>query len=182
MKSRRTYTPIRIDFTPFVNIALLLIVFFVWVKMMESSNRMSVAFPDETKTFCGEYPVADACLFLLANNRIGYLTYQPEENWAQFIETDYSASGIRKFLSASSINTTEAGTVVMVKPTAQATFGNIVDLIVELRSHPQTRFSISELTQCEKELIQMYQRIKASGLTKPISKKISLSARWYRGG
>lgn len=41
MKTRRTYTPIRIDMTPFVSIALLLIIFFVWVKMVQRPNVLS---------------------------------------------------------------------------------------------------------------------------------------------
>ena len=42
MTPRRPYTPIRIDFTPFVSVALLLIVFFIWVKTVQRLNVLSI--------------------------------------------------------------------------------------------------------------------------------------------
>ncbi|MCK8492717.1 biopolymer transporter ExbD [Spirosoma sp. RP8] len=42
MKTRRKVTSIRIDFSPFANIALLLIAFFVWQKIQEQQNVMGV--------------------------------------------------------------------------------------------------------------------------------------------
>jgi biopolymer transport protein ExbD len=119
--------PIRIDFTPFVSVALLLIVFFVWMKRVERPNRMSIELPDDNRCY-ESFSTADASLFLLANNRIGFLTYRPDGLGAEFIETDYSTNGLRKQLLQLMPN---KRSIILISPTPQSIFKNLVDVIDE---------------------------------------------------
>ncbi|MCX6214258.1 biopolymer transporter ExbD [Spirosoma sp.] len=159
MKTRRSYTPIRIDMTPFVSIALLLIVFFVWLKMVQHPNELPVELPDDGN--CVWYtPNADASLFLLANNRIGFLTYRPDGSGAEFTETDYSSKGLRQQLMYLMPN---RRTIVLITPTPQATFKNSVDALDELKIQGSINFRFSyEVTPGERKMLQRYEVYRAS--------------------
>lgn len=172
---RRTYKPIRIDFTPFVNVALLLIVFFVWLKTAERLNVMQMNIPGGFNCYYGEYPAADATVFLLSDNRIGFLTYHNDE--AEFLETDYSAEGIRKQLMSITLNH-EYGAIVVVTPTEQATFKNLVDIVDEIRIAGPVRFQLSEkLTSRDRVLVDQVERYKKSWLRIPLSIHLPLSTK-----
>ncbi|WP_461148659.1 ExbD/TolR family protein [Spirosoma pulveris] len=165
MKTRRTYTPIRIDMTPFVSVALLLIVFFVMMKTVQRPNQLPVQVPDDGKCFWYN-PKADACLFLLANNRVGFLTYRPDGSGAEFMETDYSLKGLRMQLM---YLTPSNRTIVLITPTRESTFKNIVDVLDELQIQGPINFRLSyELTLGERNMLHSYKLYKASHPKRPI--------------
>ncbi|WP_461103524.1 biopolymer transporter ExbD [Spirosoma koreense] len=182
--TRRRHIPIRIDFTPFVSVAFLLIVFFVLVKTIQRPSYLKVRFPDESATFCWGYPIADASLFLLANNRIGCLTYEPAKGQAEFVETDYAINGIQRFLLfLSTIFPKEAGIVVLVKPTNQASLRNIADLIKIFNMNKRIRFNLcTQLNPSDRNLLQQYKWIRRTGLKLPLQKRMTLPPEWYAGG
>lgn len=165
MKTRRTYTPIRIDFTPFVSIALLLIVFFFWVKLVQRPNYMQGGLPELSKHGCVDPLAADAHLFLLANNRIGFLTYRPDGSQAEFLETGYSVREIRNQLLGITLNHNYGATII-ISPTNQATFKNIVDVLNELQIVGHIRFWLNyDLTSEERIMLEKYERYKATKST-----------------
>ncbi|SOD89071.1 Biopolymer transport protein ExbD/TolR [Spirosoma fluviale] len=78
MKTRQTYTPIRIDMTPFVSIALLLIVFFVWQKALKRPAILGVTIPADCHKYeSPEYPRKVICLYLLDKDQVGIMQYWP---------------------------------------------------------------------------------------------------------
>ncbi|GAB3953761.1 hypothetical protein GCM10028805_38140 [Spirosoma harenae] len=166
MKTRRTYTPIRIDFTPFVDTAFLLLTFFMLIKTIQKPNQMRVDLPDDNGCF-ESFPPASATLFLLGNNRIGFLTYQRDGSNAEFLETGYSSEGLRKQLM---YLMPDKRTVVLIIPTVQSTYKNLVDVFDELQIHGKIRFRLAyELTSGEKSLLQKYETYKA---TNPSASKL----------
>ncbi len=166
MVKRRTYTPIHTDFTPFVSVALLLIVFFMWVKTAEKPTLLQINVPGGFACYYGEHPDADATLFLLANNRIGFLTYR--NSTAKLIETDYSAEGIRKELLSITLNH-DYGAIVLITPTKSATFKNLVDVIDELRIVGHLQFKlVSFPLPDEGKILDNYKRYL---VTRPVSPK-----------
>ncbi|MBD2751608.1 biopolymer transporter ExbD [Spirosoma validum] len=157
---RQTYTPIRIDFTPFVNVALLLIVFFVWLKTVQRENVMQMNIPGGIMCYYGWKPKADANLFLLDNNRIGFLNYNLNGVGPEFIETDYSAAGIKNQLISITLNH-NYGAIVLITPTKLSTFKNLVDILDEVRMTGHIKFCFNDvLTPAEQKLIASYERYK----------------------
>jgi len=162
MKTRHTYTPIRIDFTPFVSIALLLIVFFLWMKLIQRPNYMPNILPDHGKSECTEPVSVDAHLFLLANNRIGFLTYRPDGSQAELLETGYSVREIRNQLLAITLNH-NYGAIVAISPTNQATFKNIVDVLDELQILGHIHYYLNyDLSPEERIMLERYEHYKAT--------------------
>lgn len=174
MTPRRIYTPIRIDFTPFVSIALLLIVFFVWVKMVQRPNQMQIEAHGGSMCYRDKRPAAAAHVFLLANNRIGFLTYRPNGSGAEFLETHYSTGGIRNQLMGITLNHNYEA-IIVITPTEQATFKNLVDILDELKILGNLRFLLSySPTLEEKSMLVKYKIYKTGNPTKALSMHIPL--------
>lgn len=174
MKTRRIHTPIRIDFTPFVSIALLLIVFFFWVKLVQRPNYMPNLLPERGKLENPEPASVDAHLFLLANNRIGFLTYRPDGSQAELLETGYSVHEIRDQLLSITLNH-DYGAIVAISPTNQATFKNIVDVLDELRIIGHIQYYLNyDLAPEEKAMLRKYERYKATKSTSALFVNLSI--------
>ncbi|WP_461081393.1 biopolymer transporter ExbD [Spirosoma flavus] len=161
MRRRRTYVPLRIDFTPFVSIALLLIIFFFWTKLAAKPNVMRAYLPER---FCywGAGLVPDANILLLKNNRIGFLTYSADGTEAELVETGFSANGLKKKL-AGIMSNHDYGAVVMVTPTKESTYRNLVDILDELRVAGRIWYQLNtSLTPEEQALLRHYDHYKIS--------------------
>lgn len=161
----------RADMTPLVNIALLLIVFFVYVKQVQRSVSTPLELPDHGK-YDGTRLHPIASIFLLENNRVGYLTYQSSEASATYIETDYSINGLRKHLSIAAL---AKRPVVYIVPTAESTFKNIVDVLDELTISKRVQFVMADYPlPTENRIIASYQHYKRSDPAKPFLTSLRL--------
>ncbi|GAB3990845.1 hypothetical protein GCM10028807_18940 [Spirosoma daeguense] len=106
--------------------------------------------PERYGCFEEERPFIDASILLLKNNRIGFLT--PDIIDATFIETDFSANGIRKHLMATTLNH-KHGAFVVITPTNWSTYKNLVDILDELRIVGHMRYVLNtSLSDKELEL------------------------------
>ncbi|WP_046580122.1 biopolymer transporter ExbD [Spirosoma radiotolerans] len=181
MKTRRRYTPIRIDFTPFVSVALLLIVFFFWLKLVQRPNYLPYLLPDRGKSECSEPVSVDAHLFLLANNRVGFLTYRPDGSQAELLETGYSVHQIRDQLLSITLNH-DYRAIVAISPTSQATFKNIVDVLDELQILGHIQYYLNyDLSSEEKNMLEKYARYKATNSKLARSMNLTLyPPKWIR--
>ncbi|MEZ0484588.1 biopolymer transporter ExbD [Fibrella aquatica] len=155
----------RADMTPLVNIALLLIVFFVWVKQSQRPVTSQLELPNHGK-IDGEYMFPLASIFLLEDNRIGYLSYNPDKASADYLETDYSINGLRKQLL---ITASAKHPVVYIVPTAQSTVKNIVDVLDELTISRRVSYKMAyRPLQSEERMIAAYKLYEQSSPKKPV--------------
>ncbi|NID09669.1 biopolymer transporter ExbD [Fibrivirga algicola] len=152
----------RIDMTPLVNIALLLIVFFVWVKQIQRPVMLAPHFVSQGKY--DYYEMASATLFLLDQNRIGFLHYGPGKATATYQEVDYSISGLRAQLARLNAN---GHAVVLIVPTPQSTVKNLVDVIDEFVLTKRINFVLGdELWPEAHQLIAAYHQYTKVSATK----------------
>ncbi len=171
MRNRPFHRPIHIDMTPFVSVAYMLIVFFVWLKMIQKEQEMVVIIPDNGKCEC-DYPYPDAALFLLDSNKVGFLTYHANEKSPEYIETNYTAQGLRKMLARQL--TTEAP-IILLKPTIESTFENLVDVLDEIRIHGRIRYwLIDEISPGEKKMMAAYLQFKQTQPSQPQTIRLTL--------
>ncbi|MVM38781.1 biopolymer transporter ExbD [Spirosoma sp. HMF3257] len=171
MHTRRNRSLPRIDMTPFVDVAFLMITFFMLIKTTQRLNQMQVEFPDDRGCYV-DLPFADASLFLLSNNRIGFLTYQANNSSAEFLETDYSAEGLRKQLMHL---VPDKRLIVAIIPTELSTYKNIVDVFDELKINGHIHFRLSyELSSEERKMLQKYDRYKETHPQRPVLMKLVL--------
>lgn len=112
----------------------------MWVKTVKKPTLLQMNAPDDFCCYDGTYLDADATVYLLANNQVGFLTHR--DSTTGLIETDYSAEGIRKELLGITLNH-DYGAIVFITPTKQATFKNLVDIIDELGIVGHIRYKLT---------------------------------------
>lgn len=136
MQTRRTYTPIRIDFTPFVSIALLLIVLFFWVKLVQRPNVVSVW--DAQGCRKGIEPERSERVFeilLLDEDTIQFCHFVTGASCrANFVTTYRHSTKLREALFRYRKEVLTPGELaIIIRPSIESTVGSFVDVLDELR-------------------------------------------------
>ena len=92
----------RVDFTPMVDMMMLLITFFMLATTLSKPQTMEIAMPaKDAPTDKGDVARASEAvtIYLGANNKIYYFLGEPDATKPNFLKTtDYSAQGLRKIL------------------------------------------------------------------------------------
>jgi biopolymer transport protein ExbD len=114
-KGKQKKMSIHVDFTPMVDMNMLLICFFMLATSMSKPQRMDIALPTNDKTIQEqdrtEAPDSRAVTVILgANDELYYFTGKPdyeELSNTNLIKTSYDASGLRAFLLNKNKNVVE---------------------------------------------------------------------------
>lgn len=159
-RSKKSST--RVDLTPMVDLGFLLITFFIFTTSMSSPKAMKLNMPDDTdptvpymsvgkSTALTVIPVSDNRIFYyhgdledaLKEEAYGTTNYSMIDGLGQIIRTKQLAldkTGKRKDL------------VVMVKPTPESNYQNVVNVLDEFLINDVTRYAIMDITPEEKEI------------------------------
>jgi biopolymer transport protein ExbD len=139
----------RIDMTPMVDLAFLLLTFFILTATFNKHRAMDLTMPDKTDTV-SLLPVKDKDvlnLVLAGNNRIyWWIGLDPPVKL-----TNYSKDGIRKILLDESENNPKL--IVLIKPKDESRYENMVDLLDEVEITQVKRYAIVDVTEHDKMLI-----------------------------
>lgn len=159
MLTRRSLTPIRIDFTPFAGVALLMIVFFMFMKAIQRPEIMGVTVPTGCRKYeAPTYPRKVVTLFLLDKGTIGFMQHWQGDDMVEIRRTDFRPERIRTLLGAVG-KSGDGDVAVVIKPTPSATFGNVETILRELKrigTIPYLPFS--ELNGKEQLIVNYYER------------------------
>jgi len=106
-KKRAKKSSTRVDMTPMVDLAFLLLTFFVLTSTFSKPKVMSLAYPAKIDKPTGDAPkLNNGITFLLSKDKIFYYTgeFYPEDRPGKdgptkLTETNFSASGLRKVLA-----------------------------------------------------------------------------------
>jgi len=106
-KKRAKKSSTRVDMTPMVDLAFLLLTFFVLTSTFSKPKVMSLVYPakPEPNSQKEEQKISDAITFLLSKDEIFYYegafktAPTPDGPATELIETDFSSSGVRKLLT-----------------------------------------------------------------------------------
>ena len=146
----------RIDLTPMVDLGFLLVTFFMLTTTFSKPQTMEINLPvkdkveddnvntvKETKTIT---------IILGADNKVFWyhgLASKPLEGPT---ETNFSADGIRKVLLEK--NATISEMVVLIKPTNDAIYKNVVDILDEMNISNIKRYALVEIAPEDLNLIK----------------------------
>jgi biopolymer transport protein ExbD len=149
-KSKKVST--KIDMTPMVDLAFLLITFFMLTTTFGKPQTMEVNMPDKTKKK-DEAPVkASHAITIILGEDDKVFWFQGEEESIPKVElTDYSANGIRKVLFRKN---KEIGSkfVVVIKAMQKAKYKNMVDILDEMTITNTKRYAIVKILPEDIEL------------------------------
>jgi biopolymer transport protein ExbD len=142
IRSKRHST--KIDMTPMVDLAFLLLTFFILTATLTKSHEMPLTMPDEEENpeprrqRVNENNVLH--IALQENNKVYWWMGNDEP-----VQTDYTRHGLRKlFLEKRQTN---PNLFILVKPGAHSRYENIIDLLDELQIAKMERYSIVDLTK-----------------------------------
>ncbi|HEX8548419.1 MAG TPA: biopolymer transporter ExbD [Cytophagaceae bacterium] len=154
-KKRSKKVSTKIDMTPMVDLAFLLITFFMLTTTFNKPQTMEVNMPDKNKDKQDEAPIkaSHAITIILGENDKVYW-FQGSEEQAPVVElSDYSANGIRKVLLKKNKEIGEKF-VVVIKSMEKARYKNVVDILDEMTITDTKRYAIVKILPEDLELVK----------------------------
>ncbi|MDD7318989.1 MAG: biopolymer transporter ExbD [Prevotella sp.] len=102
-ESKQKKMNVRVDFTPMVDMLMLLITFFMLCTTLSKPSTMELTMPSNDDTTTEEQKneakaSQTVTVYLAANNKIYYVEYDDEGNAKELQETTWSSKGIRDVL------------------------------------------------------------------------------------
>ncbi len=156
-KKGRKKMSTRIDLTPMVDLGFLLVTFFMLTTTFSKPQTMEINLPvkDEKVDPKDQNAVPESktiTILLGVDNKIYWyhgLASNPLEGPT---ETNFSADGIRKVLLEK--NATIRDMVVLIKPTNDAIYKNVVDILDEMNISNIKRYALVEIAPEDLNLIK----------------------------
>lgn len=150
----------RVDLTAMVDLAFLLITFFMLTTSLSKPHAMDVAMPDKDKENKDDnLEVADnrsMTILLGAKNKIEYYMGQLEKPIEGPTVVDYGKNGIRPVL-LKKMKDVQAATgkplIVIIRPSDNSNYRNLVDILDEMKIVNAQQYMIGDISKPEIELL-----------------------------
>ena len=154
-KKRAKKMSTKIDMTPMVDLAFLLLTFFMLTTTFNKPQTMEINMPVKDKTDNPtELKASKALTVILGKNDKVYY-YQGLNNGVDPVElktTDYSDQGIRKVLL--DLGNRIPDLTVLIKPVKTSRYKNIVDILDEMNITNTRRYALVEMNDADSKLLE----------------------------
>lgn len=153
-KRRAKRSGFHLDMTPMVDLAFLLLTFFMLTTTFTKLQTMELAMPADTKEAGGPAPIKakNAVTVILGErNEVFYYFGFAGDN-PEVMKTDFSANGIRKVLTSEQIKSNPKA-VVLIKPLEKSRYSNLVDMLDEIKITETKKFALVQVDEADKDLI-----------------------------
>ncbi|MDX5418901.1 MAG: biopolymer transporter ExbD [Hymenobacteraceae bacterium] len=150
-KRRATKTGFHLDMTPMVDLAFLLLTFFMLTTTFAKLQTMEINMPDlkgPDTPIKGENAMT---VVLGEKNRVYYYFGFPGDE-PEVLETDYSAKGIRQVLLSEQVKANR-NMVVLIKALETSRYKNLVDVFDELKITDTRKYALVKITEDDRNLI-----------------------------
>jgi biopolymer transport protein ExbD len=156
-KKRSKKMGTHMDMTPMVDLAFLLLTFFMLTTTFSKPQTMEINMPVKEEDVTKQPPIkaSNAMTLILGEDDKVFYYFglgDPAEN-PEVIETDYSATGIRKVLISPRVKGNPK-MVVLIKPMETSRYKNMVDILDELKITDTQKFALVDITDTDKQLVQ----------------------------
>ncbi|MGF7082857.1 ExbD/TolR family protein [Mucilaginibacter sp. UYCu711] len=155
---RSTKKAIRVDLTAMVDLAFLLITFFILTTTLQKPNVMALTMPDKEGDVVGGVPESRTMTVLIgANDKLEWYIGLPGKSLTAPAVDGFGKNGIRKALLEQSARIKrEQGKdmVVLIKPSDKSNYANVVNLMDELNITNNERRAIVDITPGEVNLLK----------------------------
>lgn len=150
VRSKKTST--RIDMTPMVDLAFLLLTFFVMTTTLNKPQTMEITMPEKPKDEDKPPVVNEKRVLTLILGQDDKIYWYLGITDPRVEVTDYSNDGVRKVLLRENAQIKEM--VVLIKPSDESRYRNVVDILDEMNISNIARYALVEITEVDKELIK----------------------------
>lgn len=156
-KRRANKLGTHLDMTPMVDLAFLLLTFFMLTTTFSKFQTMELIMPAEPKdgqTGSVVSPENALTIILGEDNKLfyyfGFAGDDPEIK-----KTDYSANGIREVLLTDRVKS-NGKMVVLIKAMETSRYQNLVDILDEMKITEAKKFALVDIQTADKELIAVH--------------------------
>lgn len=149
VRSKKTST--RIDMTPMVDLAFLLLTFFVMTTTLNKPQTMEITLPEKPKEEekAPKVNERDVLTIVLGDDDKVYWYTGITDPKVEL--TDFSANGIRKILLKKKVEVPKL--VVLIKAMDSSRYKNVVDILDEMNISSIQRYALVDITSTDKELV-----------------------------
>ena len=160
-KGKQKKMDIRVDFTPMVDMNMLLLTFFMLCTSMSKPQTMEISMPSNDKTLTEQERDKVAAsraitLILGSNDRVYYYSGEPNELKKEKIETKMSDEEYDK--RAAEIKDSKTAPIVIIKATDDSTYKNLIDALDEMHICSINRYAIVDLAEGDEWLVENYEK------------------------
>lgn len=148
IRSKKTST--RIDMTPMVDLAFLLLTFFVMTTTLNKPQTMEITMPEEDEK---EPPkVNERHVLTLVMGKNDKIYWYIGITDPEVKVTNFSNTGIRKLLLEKKRDIPKL--IVLIKSLDESKYKNMVDILDEMNINSIQRYAIVDVTPVDKEVIK----------------------------
>jgi biopolymer transport protein ExbD len=154
---KRRPAPPRVDLTAMVDLAFLLITFFMLTTTLAKKRAQPVAMPDQFHNETGIPESRTMTVCLGADNKAVYFMGMAESPLTKPTAVSYARDGLRKVLTEKSREIaakTGKDLIVLLKPSDHSVYGNLINAIDELNITKIDRYAIEDIGPKEIDLLK----------------------------
>jgi biopolymer transport protein ExbD len=155
-KKRSKKMSTKVDMTPMVDLAFLLITFFMLTTTLTKKNAMSINLPDKNEHNVEvKIPFENTVTIILGENDKIYWYIDPKN--PSLNVTDYSREGVRKLLKERK-QAADTFLVAIIKPMKNSKYKNLVDMMDEVNIMDVRKSAIGEISKEEEQMVADYRK------------------------
>ncbi|HLY71200.1 MAG TPA: biopolymer transporter ExbD [Puia sp.] len=149
-KSKKLST--RVDLTPMVDLGFLLITFFIFTTTMSQPTAMPLNLPKDVQDPNDQNKVKESAVLTIMLGKDNHVYYYEGMDPTKIQSSTFKA--IRDVVIDKKRRTDPNDFVVILKPTQDATYGDVVNIVDEMKIDDVKRFAQVDISPVEYSLIQ----------------------------
>ncbi len=143
----------RVDMTPMVDLGFLLITFFIFTTTMSQPTAMNLFMPKDVDKPEEQNKVKESGAFTIMLGKEDVVFYYEGLDPTKIQTATFKT--IRDEIIRKKQNTNPEDLVVIIKPTADATYKNTVDILDEMTINEIKRYAMVDISETEYQLVKI---------------------------
>lgn len=146
----------RVDLTPMVDLGFLLITFFIFTTTMSQPTAFKLFLPDDRTTPENQNKAKESgalTLLLGKDNNVFYYEGMLKDDGSNFKSSNFKE--IRNIIIDKKRSTDTADLVLVIKPSEECTYKNVVDILDEMAINMIKRYALVDISDVENQLIKI---------------------------
>jgi len=164
-KSKKLST--RVDLTPMVDLGFLLITFFIFTTTMSQPTAMKLFLPKDADKPEDQNKAKESgviTILLGKDDHVFYYEGQLDNSASNFKSSTFKE--IRNVLLDKKARTPEKDLVVVLKPSEESTYRNVVDILDEMAVNVLKRYALVDISDIETKLVKASEAANAAAPAK----------------
>lgn len=150
VRSKKAST--KIDMTPMVDLAFLLLTFFMLTTTFNKPQTMEITMPEKIKKDDVQTEVNEKKVLTLILAKDDKVVWYIGLKDPQVEVTDFSKDGVRKVLLEKNASIDKM--IVLIKPSEESRYKNMVDILDEMNITNMQRYAIVKMEVTDKEMLK----------------------------